>query len=396
MGKFLKILIALIIIALLVIGGIKLLKTRKAQLANLPAPEEPVYVVKGAFVKKGVVLEKSKYLGKIVPENEVTVSTKFAGNIEKVYVNEGDKVKKGQLIAKLDDNPIQLAIQNLKINKEALQNQLKGLEAQLDAAKSNYEFAKTNFERDKKLYEGKAISEIQYLRSKTQLDTAKAKIESIKANIEALKNKISSIDKQIEIKKDDLKYLDIYSNVDGVVEKVFLREGNLALPGKPILKLQSSKYKILISFPKEYLGLIKVGTLATVDFHGIVKRLRIDNIYPSADRNSLAMAEIYMNKLPSNTPSNSFVNVTLITKKVEGLTVPKLAVLQLTNGAFVLTNKEGKFVKVPVKVLASDEKKAVITGNIQEGTPVAIAMENKLRLLAMGKKGKIIVAGENK
>ena len=391
MGKFLKILIGLLIVALLVVGGIRLLKMRKAQLTNLPTPERPVYVVKGAIVKKGVVLEKAKYLGKIVPENEVSVSTKFAGNIEKVYVNEGDKVKKGQLIAKLDDNPIQLAIQNLKINKEALQNQLKSLEAQLESARANYEFIKTNFERDKKLYEGKAISEIQFLQSKTQLDTAKAKIGTLKANIEALKNKIASIDKQIEIKKDDLKYLDIYSNVDGVVEKVFLREGNLALLGKPILKLQSSKYKILVSFPKECLGLIKVGTLATVDFHGIIKKLRIDKIYPSADRNSLAVAEIYMNKLPSNTLSNSFVNVVLITKKVEGLTVPKLAVLQLTNRTFVLTNKEGKFVKVPVKVLASDEKKAVIEGNIQEGTPVAVAMENKLRLLAMGKQGKILV-----
>jgi RND family efflux transporter MFP subunit len=391
MGKFIKILITIIIIVLIAVGGIRLLKMRKAQLANLPTPQHPVYTVKGAIVQKGVVLEKNKFLGKIVPENEVNVSTKFAGNIEKVYVNEGDKVKKGQLLAKLDDSNIQIAIQNLKINKEALQNQLKSLEAQLESAKSNYEFVKTNFERDKKLFEGKAISEIQFLQSKTQLDTAKAKIDSIKANIEALKNKISSIDKQVELKKSDLKYLDIYSSVNGVVEKVFLREGNLAVPGKPILRLQSSKYKILINFPKDYLGLIKVGTLATVDFHGVIKKLRIDNIYPSADKNSLAIAEIYMNKLPENTPSNSFVNVVLINKKVEGLTVPNFAILHLTNGTFVLTNKEGEFIKIPVKVLAQDEKKAVIEGNIKEGAPVAVAMENKLRLLAMGKKGKILL-----
>ena len=394
MGKILKILIGLVIVIVLAIGGIKLLKTRRAQLANLQTPQEPVYMVKGSVVKQGIVVEKVNYLGKIIPENDINVSTKFAGNIEKIYVNEGDKVKKGQLIAKIDSSPVKIAIQNLEINKEALKNQIKSLEAELESAKSNYQFVKTNFERDKKLFKGKAISEIQFLQSKTQLDTAKSKIEALKSNILSLKDKISSIDKQIEQKKDDLKYLNIYSSVDGTVGKVILREGNLALTGRPILKIQSSDYKILINFPQNYTGLIKKGTLAYVNFNGKQKKFYINKIYPSADKNSLSVAEIKIKSLPEGIPSNSFVNVVLITKKVKGLSVPKIAVLHLSNGTFILTNKEGKFIKIPVKVVAEDEKNAIIKGNIKEGTSVAVAMENKLRLLALGKKGKILLEGK--
>jgi RND family efflux transporter MFP subunit len=395
MKKALKIFIVLLVIIVLAVGGIRLLKKRKAEVANLPTPEQPVYIVKGAVAKKGKVVEKVKFLGKIVPEDEVYLSTKFSGNIEKMLVNEGDKIRKGQLIAKIDDSQIRLAIENLKINKEALESQLKGLKAQLESAKSDYRFVKTNYERDKKLFKGKAISEIQFLQSQTKLESAEAKVKSVESNINSLKDKINSIDKQIEMKKSDLKYLDIYSSVDGTVEKVLLKEGNLATKGKPLLKIQSHSFKILINFPDSYVGRIKKGTTALVDFNGIKQKLSITKIYPSADRNSLSVAEIKLNKLPKNTVSNSLVNVSLILKESKGIIVPKFAILHLTNGNFLITQKNGKFVKIPVEVIAEDEKFAVVKGNIQEGTPVAVAMESKLRLLAMGKKGKIVVKEGN-
>jgi len=395
-SKILRILIILLVVLLIAFSAISILKKRKQEVNNLQTPQEPEYVVSGAIVKKGEIYDKKKYLGEIVPANEVEISTKIAGYIEKVYVNEGNLVKKGQLLVSVDDTEAKLTIDNLKINQEEAKNQLNSLQESLKSAQANYEFAKTNFERDKRLFEGKAISEIQYLQSKTQYETAKANVESIKSNIEALKNKVKSVGKQIEIATDNLKYLNIYSNIDGIVSKVLLREGNMALVGKPILKIQSLDNKILLKFPKEYVGKIKENDIAIVDFNGVKQELKISKIYPSADENNLAVAEIYLGKLPENTISNSFINVSVITGKVEGLLVPKNAILEMTNGTFVVVNKNGIFTKIPVKVIASDEENAVIEGDIPEGTPVAVGMENKLRLLTMGKKGKILLEGGNK
>ncbi|RMD45844.1 MAG: hypothetical protein D6831_02865, partial [Aquificota bacterium] len=60
----------------------------------------------------------------------------------------------------------------------------------------------------------------------------------------------------------------------------------------------------------------------------------------------------------------------------------------------ILTVKDNQFVKIPVKIVAIDEKNALIEGNVSEGTPVAVAEESKLRLLALGKKGKLILGNQ--
>ena len=394
MKRILKFLIFLLIGVLLITGGIRLIKKRKSELSNLPAPQEPVYVVKGTFVKQGVVEETVSYLGKVVPENEIYISTKFSGRVKKILVSEGDRVKKGQLIAQIDGIPVKTAVENLKAEEKILKSQLRSLEAQLEAAQSDYQFAKTNFERDRRLFKGKAISEIQFLKSKTLLDSAKAKVEALKSNIFSTKDRISSLQRQIEEKENDLTYLEIHSCCDGIVDRVFVKEGNLAIPGKPLLKIQSLDKKVLLSFPIKYSGTIKRPAVAYIKINGKTEKFHISKIYPSADNNSLAVAEIKLKR--ADLITNSFVNVKLITKVVKGLVVPKLSVLHLSNGTFILTNKEGRFIKIPVKVIAEDEKNAVVKGNIKEGTPVAVAMENKLRLLASGKKGKILLEGKNR
>ena len=394
MKRILKFLIFLLIGVLLITGGIRLIKKRKSELSNLPAPQEPVYVVKGTFVKQGVVEETVSYSGKVVPENEIYISTKFSGRVKKILVSEGDRIKKGQLIAQIDSIPVKTAVENLKAEEKILKSQLRSLEAQLEAAQSDYQFAKTNFERDRRLFKGKAISEIQFLKSKTLLDSAKAKVEALKSNIFSTKERISSLQRQIEEKENDLTYLEIHSCCDGIVDRVFVKEGNLAIPGKPLLKIQSLDKKVLLSFPIKYSGTIKRAAVAYITINGKTEKFHISKIYPSADNNSLAVAEIKLKR--ADLITNSFVNVKLITKVVKGLVVPKLSVLHLSNGTFILTNKEGRFIKIPVKVIAEDEKNAVIKGNIKEGTPVAVAVENKLRLLASGKKGKILLEGKNR
>jgi len=79
-----KIIITAVTVALIALGAVSLLKKRKAQLANLPTPERPVYVVKGAVVKKGQIVVKRTFTGKVYSDNEVKVTTKFGGYIKSI------------------------------------------------------------------------------------------------------------------------------------------------------------------------------------------------------------------------------------------------------------------------------------------------------------------------
>ena len=86
----------------------------------------------------------------------------FSGRIIKVYVNEGDRVNKGQALAKIDDG--------------GLFNELKLVESQT-------KLTKTIFDRQSKLWNDKIGSEIQYLESKTNYEIQKNRLESLKQSL---------------------------------------------------------------------------------------------------------------------------------------------------------------------------------------------------------------------
>ncbi len=389
MNKVVKIVIAVVIVALLAFGGITLLKKRKAQLAKLPSPEPPVYVVKSFKVKEGAVKVSKDFIGKLEADKQVNISTKFPGYIKKIYVSEGDKVKKGQILALIDDVPLKKEIQNLKLNIDVLKSQLKALNIQKEAAASAVSTYEKIYLRDKKLYQKKAIPKEKLELSYTKYKETQARYNQVVAKIKEVKAKIKQTENQIAIKENNLSYLDIKSPVDGVVDRVFLKEGNFAPNGKPVLTLHTTKnYKIIVSVPENLS--VKKGTKAVLKFESRSVLSEVNKVYPSTDKNSLKVIEIRVNNIPENIKVGSLVNLSLILEEKEGLVVPNNAILHLSNGDFVLTLKDGRFVKIPVKVIASDEKYSLIQGNISKGTPVAVAEENKLRILAFGKRGKFM------
>jgi len=230
--------------------------------------------------------------------------------------------------------------------------------------------------------------------SQTNYEKAKASYESVLSNIKITEEKIKQTENQIRIKENELSYLTIKSPINGIVSAVLLNKGNLAVVGKAIIKIQKTEnYKILVSFPSSVQ--IREGTEAIIRFGKIPYKTEVKKVYPETDKNGLQVVELRINKLPTNMKIGSLVNVSFILNKANGLIVPNNAILNLTNGSYVLTVKEGVFQKIPIKVVASDGIFSVIEGNITEGTPVAVAEENKLRLLAMGKRGKIITGAKD-
>ncbi|WP_029521938.1 efflux RND transporter periplasmic adaptor subunit [Persephonella sp. KM09-Lau-8] len=390
MKNKLKFIIIILIIIVLVISGVRLIKKRKEEIAHLPKPEIPVYVVKGATVKQGSILVSNDILGIVRPVNTVKISSKIPGYIKKIHVKIGDKVKKGQLLVTIDPTQINNQIENTKISISNLQIQLQALKIKQQAAQTNLTTRKNIYERDKKLYEKKAISKEKLEKSLTAYKLAQAQYKEIQSAIEQINNKIKELKNNLSSLYNQLAYLKITSPVNGIVQDIILREGNLALQGKPVLSIENTDgYEIVAEIPQDYK--ITADTFAIVNINGKPQQFKITNVYPVAGKHHLKMIRIVLPQKPENLVSNSYINVSLA-KKISGLIVPENAILHLSNGTFVLTNQEGIFKKIPIKVLGENEKFAVITGNIPQGTIVAVAEENKLRLLSLGKKGKILTA----
>lgn len=165
--------------------------------------------------------------GKIYPEVEVSILPEAQGEIEKIYVSEGDTVSKGQRL--------------LDINPEIIQEQVNQLEAQVLVSKANLENAKANksqaevqlkqaeieFNRNKKLYEQKIVTDIDYVNVQSQYEIAKISVTSAEQQVKSAQYNLKSQQANLRSAKTTLSRTTIYAPMDGIVTGIYVEEGNI-------------------------------------------------------------------------------------------------------------------------------------------------------------------------
>jgi len=154
----------------------------------------------------------------------VIILPEFQGTLEKVFVSEGQEVKKGQLLAEINDS---------------------GLNEQYEQMVIQAEFAKENFERTQRLWDNNIGSEMQYLKSKTDYEASK---------------------KMVDQMRDRLSKTKIYAPFDGEIDEIISNVGSNLIPGvSQILRLVNLDIIYAESFVSEkYISFIGEGTEAIV------------------------------------------------------------------------------------------------------------------------------------
>ncbi|MEW5902545.1 MAG: efflux RND transporter periplasmic adaptor subunit [Acidobacteriota bacterium] len=142
--------------------------------AQAPSATAPVKVFK---VAKRRISEKLFYTGTIEAWQKINITPDVGGKIARIYVNEGDRVSKGQLLAELDVQAVEL--------------QLKQAEAAQAVAEARSNDAKVNLERMERLYKEKAVSEQQYEQVKLAYDSAAAGLEQAQAAVNLAKHSLN-------------------------------------------------------------------------------------------------------------------------------------------------------------------------------------------------------------
>lgn len=170
--------------------------------------------------------------GRIDAENISYISPRgMGGQVKELFVKEGDNVKKGQLLLKLDD-----AIMKQSIS--AARQQLEGIKTQLN-------FAKDVYDRQNKLWQKGIGTEVQVISAKT--------------NVEALQNQLKSAEEQVKVGQEQLNTTSVYSDVDGVAETVMVKVGELFGGMGQIKIVNTSKLKVVANVPENYITQVKQG-----------------------------------------------------------------------------------------------------------------------------------------
>jgi RND family efflux transporter MFP subunit len=156
--------------------------------------------------------------GEVTTDNNITIPNQMSGLVEAVLVDKGDRVKKGQVLAKLDADII---------------------EKQMAELKTGLELATTVYERRKRLWGKKIGSEIEYLQAKNNKESLERKLETI---------------------QEQLSMYQITSPINGTVDEIFLKEGEIAVAGMGAIRvIQLKDMKIVSEVSEKYLYQIRKG-----------------------------------------------------------------------------------------------------------------------------------------
>lgn len=264
----------------------------------------------------------------VLSDDEVFASSETGGRLLSVSASEGDYVKKGQLIARVD---------------------LKALSDQKAELETSMGYAKDVYDRQKRLWDQNIGSEIQFLQAKNAY--------------ERLQKTMTTLETQIA-------KANVYAPISGVVDREFLKAGEMAGPGAPIVQIfNPNKLKIAADIPEAYLGKIKRGDKVEINF-------------PAIDKQIMKSISLLGRTID---PSNRTFKVEVASTSAGGILKPNL----LAEMKFNDFTKE-KAIVVPLEIVQEEVsgKKYVFTAESRDGKVVA---KKSYVTIGEGYQGDIII-----
>jgi RND family efflux transporter MFP subunit len=242
--------------------------------------------------------------GTVDAVDKAYISPEISGQVEAILVSEGEYVKKGQLLARL--------------NTSITQNTIEEVKTQL-------ELATTLFEKQQQLWDKNIGSEVQYLQAKNNKESMESRLKTLQAQL-------------------DMAY--IKSPIDGIVDMVHIEEGELAMPGIQIMQvINLGKITILAEVSEKYLPVIRKGDNVTLSFPTFpdlkmeVPVYRTGNVINLGNRTF--PVELRIDNIENKLKPNILAIMTFLDFNVqEALIVPSIIVKKDLKGEYVYVARE--------------------------------------------------------
>jgi HlyD family secretion protein len=200
-----------------------------------------------------------------IEATEIDVSSKYAGRLETVMVNDGDDVKEGQLIARISSPEYEAQLQTAKANVLAASNTLAAAEAKIAQAKADLVFASGDLERGKALVDKGWLTKQMYDQRVDRYNTDAAAVEAAAKQRDAAKSLVSAAEHEVERINAIITDLTLLSPCDGRVQYRIHRSGEVVNAGTRIVQVLDLKdVYMTIYLPAAQAGKLALGGDARV------------------------------------------------------------------------------------------------------------------------------------
>jgi len=355
-----------------------------------------------AKVEKGDLAKSVVATGKVEPITKVEVKSKASGIVKKLFVDAGDKVKKGQLLAQLDKEEIQAQVEQSKAALAAAQASLKSAEADYERAKVDAEgpdvpLLKRAYDRANGMAKDGVVSasalddaEKNYQMALNKQNVAKAQVTVLKAKIAQSQAQVAQDQANLKQLEEQLSYTDIESPIDGVVLSRDVEMGDAV---SSILVLGSSATLVMTlgdtsevyvkgkvdesDIGKVYLGQparIKVESFKDKTFNG--KVTKISPMGVEKDNVTTFEVRVSINNPGGELKAEMTANAEIILEEHKN-------VLQIPEGSIIYDNQKKASVEVPDPKGKEGKRKVAVNIGISNGA--------KTELLSGLKEGDQVV-----
>ncbi len=279
--------------------------------------------------------------------NSAFISPEISGQVKTIHVREGNYVRKGQLLVSL--------------NSDIIQSNIKELE-------TNLELAKTLYRKQEELWKQQIGSEIQYLEAKNKKEGLESKLNSL----------------YIQLAKSKIK-----APINGIVDLINIKEGELAMPGAQIIQMVNiSTFYVNADVSEKFISVIKKGSPLKVTFPSFpdwkidTKIYRIGNVINQSNRTFRVQAKI-SNKNKQLKP-NMLAKITFLDFEVEkALVVPSIIIKKDFKGNYLYIVEKAENGNIArkkyVKTSLSNDEGTMITDGITQGDQVIVKGYNLVK-----------------
>jgi HlyD family secretion protein len=319
------------------------------------APEsEPLVAVQAVRVERAEIQQQVSSEAVLYPLNQATIVPKISAPVRKFYIERGDHVRAGELLAVLENSDLAGTAASAKGAYEQAQANYESIAAanlpeQITQAKGNVESARAAFaaaqklyDNSKKLYQQGALAGKQLDQARVGLAQAQAQLQSSEQQLEklqsvGLKAQLKAAQGQLDAAKGaydsaaaQLSYSEIRSPIDGVVTDRPLFPGDMATTGTPLLTIMNrSQVVARAHVPASEAALVKVGDAAEISAPGQENPVagKVTVVSPALDPNSTTVQVWVQARNPGGQlKPGGTVTVTILVKKVpDALVIPRSA-----------------------------------------------------------------------
>jgi len=346
-------------------------------------PRVPMTVELGS-AKRGTVEAHLTVVGNLIGQQTVAIAPRTGGRLLSVNVQLGDRVRRGQVLAKIEDREMVEQVRAAEASQEVAKATIRQREADLNVAKLNFDRSKNLYERQLLAKQALDDAESRHLAAVAQLDLSTAQLSANAARLEEL--------------KINLQHTSVASPVDGFVASRTVDPGAMVNTNTAIASVVDiSRLRLVVNVVERDLRMVSPGDVAVVEvdaypgetFSG--KIARVAPVLDPATRTAAMEVEIPNGDNKLKPGMYARINLTVEERK-NALVVPKGAVIDFENKRGVWQpNADNRAQFVPVQLGIDGGETLEILGGLNEGdkfvTTGATAVRNNDVLIVAGQGG---------